>query len=163
MKKITQTRWLLIDIIGFRYDKVFENIFSLLMNGYFVSVRSFKIAVLFWGAVAQWWSSGLENRQPKKVCRFESYLRRFYLVVAQLEEYSFHKRKVRGLVPLSQTMPCWLNWYSIGLESRHSERISGFKSQARRSLIRIGVMVSTLGSEPGDNSSNLLCGTIGHG
>ena len=26
----------------------------------------------------------------------------------------------------------WLNWYSIGLENRHSERISGFESQALR-------------------------------
>ena len=29
-------------------------------------------------------------------------------------------------------MACWLNWYSTGFENRHSERISGFESQARR-------------------------------
>ena len=29
-------------------------------------------------------------------------------------------------------LPCWLNWYSIGLENRHSVRISEFESLARR-------------------------------
>ena len=29
-------------------------------------------------------------------------------------------------------MQSWLNWYSIGLENRHSERISGFESLALR-------------------------------
>ena len=29
-------------------------------------------------------------------------------------------------------MQSWLNWYSIGLENRHSEMISGFESLALR-------------------------------
>ena len=29
-------------------------------------------------------------------------------------------------------LPWWLKWYSIGLEIRHSERISGFESLSRR-------------------------------
>ncbi len=29
-------------------------------------------------------------------------------------------------------MQSWLNWYSIGLENRHSERISGFEPLALR-------------------------------
>lgn len=29
-------------------------------------------------------------------------------------------------------MECWLNWYSSGLENRHSERILGFKSLTLR-------------------------------
>ncbi len=33
-------------------------------------------------------------------------------------------------------MQSWLNWYSIGLENRQSERISGFESLALRLDIR---------------------------
>lgn len=46
-----------------------------------------------------------------------------YLVEAQGVESS----KLSGSI-----MECWLNWYSSGLENRHSERISEFESQALR-------------------------------
>ena len=44
-------------------------------------------------------------------------------------------------------MPSWLNWYSTGLENRHSEWISEFESLARRFLLSyrgIGLMVRHL-------------------
>ena len=39
-------------------------------------VGSNPTRVAKYGAVAQWWSSGLEHHQPERVCRFESCLRR---------------------------------------------------------------------------------------
>lgn len=35
------------------------------------------------------------------------------------------------------TMECWLNWYSSGLEIRHSERILGFDSLTLRFKLNI--------------------------
>lgn len=51
-----------------------------------------------------------------------------YLVEAQGVESS----KLSGSI-----MECWLNWYSSGLENRHSERISEFESQALRLKLNI--------------------------
>lgn len=51
-----------------------------------------------------------------------------YLVEAQEVESS----KLSGSI-----MECWLNWYSSGLENRHSERISEFESQALRLKLNI--------------------------
>lgn len=47
-------------------------------------------------------------------------------------------------------MQSWLNWYSIGLENRHSERISGFESLALR-YARMAKMADApdLGSDAG--------------
>lgn len=41
-------------------------------------VRILHASFLFFAAVAQRWSRGLENRQPERVCRFESCLQRCY-------------------------------------------------------------------------------------
>lgn len=69
------------------------------------------------------------------------------------------KTWVRFLLDLLMT--CWLKWYSIGLENRHPEMVSGFESLARRSDIfqwqKICLIcrkrrfdIVTLGSKPED-------------
>ena len=37
----------------------------------------------------------------------------------------------------------WLNWYSIGLENRHPERVSGFESLALRHIRPLSLKVRT--------------------
>lgn len=54
------------------------------------------------------------------------------VAVAQLVEQRIVDPQVAGSNPVSHLMPCWLKWYSTGLENQHSERISEFESQARR-------------------------------
>lgn len=61
-----------------------------------------------------------------------------YLVEAQGVESS----KFSGSI-----MECWLNWYSSGLENRHSERISEFESQALRLKLNI-CSVGRVGNAP---------------
>ena len=55
-------------------------------------------------------------------------------------------------------MQSWLNWYSIGLENRHSVRISGFKSQALR-YAPLAQLVEHLTFNQRAGSSSLLRGT----
>ena len=47
-------------------------------------------------------------------------------------------------------MQSWLNWYSTGLEIRHSERISEFESLALRSTCYLSV--KTINQKEGQNS-----------
>ena len=58
-------------------------------------------------------------------------------------------------------MQSWLNWYSIGLENRHSARISGFESQALR-FAPLAQSVEHLTFNQRVGSSNLLRGTDMH-
>ena len=58
-------------------------------------------------------------------------------------------------------MQSWLNWYSIGPENRHSERISGFESQALR-LAPLAQLVEHLTFNQRVGSSSLLRGSIMH-
>ena len=53
----------------------------------------------------------------------------------------------------------WLNWYSTGLENRHSERISGFESQALR-FAPLAQPVEHLTFNQRVGSSSLLRGSI---
>ena len=56
-------------------------------------------------------------------------------------------------------MQSWLNWYSIGPENRHSERISGFESQALRSA-PLAQLVEHLTFNQRVGSSSLLRGIM---
>ena len=58
-------------------------------------------------------------------------------------------------------MQSWRNWYSIGLENRHSVRISGFKSQALR-YAPLAQLVEHLTFNQRAGSSSLLRGTDMH-
>ncbi len=56
-------------------------------------------------------------------------------------------------------MQSWLNWYSIGLENRHSARISGFESQALRFAL-LAQLVEHLTFNQRVGSSSLLRGIM---
>ena len=58
-------------------------------------------------------------------------------------------------------MQSWLNWYSIGLENRHSNRISEFESQALRFAL-LAQLEEHLTFNQRVESSNLLRGTFAH-
>ena len=64
--------------------------------------------------------------------RFNSVHPYLHRGIVQLVERLILTQKVVGSNPAAPVMVCWLNWYSSGLENRHSVRISGFKSQAHR-------------------------------
>lgn len=65
----------------------------------------------------QWqnWQMHLPAKEePVRACEIETHLHRSLAVAIQPGKQS------------------WFNWYSIGPENRHSERISGFESLALR-------------------------------